>query len=190
MELPISELVALFPESLLKGTGTDEANTSRSKCAWWLAHTRPRQEKVVAAALLARGVSYYLPLLTRKSLTRGRTRMARVPLFPGYVFVYGDEHERLTALQTNRLITMQHVPDGNLLRAQLKQLAELIAAGIPLTRESRLVPGERVRIKAGPLRDIEGTVLRRNGKTEFLISIDFLHQGASLEIEDCMLELL
>lgn len=190
MEFPVSEVVDLYPASLLKRTGTDEANAPQTKHVWWLAHTRPRQEKVVATALLARGVGYYLPLLTRKSLTRGRTRLARIPLFPGYVFVHGDENERLAALQTNRLITMQHVPDGDLLRAQLKQLAELIAAGVPLTRESRLVPGERVRIKAGPLRDIEGTVLRRNGKTEFLVSIDFLHQGASLEIDDWMLEVL
>jgi transcriptional antiterminator RfaH len=114
--------------------------------------------------------------------------MARVPLFPGYVFVFGSEEDRLSALKTNRLLTVQCVPDGEQLRKELMQFAELIAAGARLTRESRLVAGEHVRIKAGPFRDTEGVVLRRNGKTELLVSIDFLGQGASLEVDECMLE--
>jgi transcription antitermination factor NusG len=85
-------------------------------------------------------------------------------------------------------LTVRDVPDGERLRVQLLRFAELIALGAPLVRESRLMPGERVRIKAGPFRDTEGVVLRRNGKTELLIAVDFLQQGASLEIDDCMLE--
>jgi transcriptional antiterminator RfaH len=160
----------------------------KGKGVWWLAHTRPRQEKAVAAALLGREVAFYLPLVTRKSLLRGRTRLAQIPLFPGYVFVFGYEEDRLSALKTNRLLTAQQVPDGEQLRLQLLRFAELIALGAPLVREARLVSGEHVRVKAGPFRDAEGVILRRNGKTELLIAIDFLQQGAALEIEDCMLE--
>jgi transcription antitermination factor NusG len=177
----------LFPADLLSQEFAPLGGDSHER-EWWLAHTRPRQEKAVAAALLSRQVSYYLPLVTRKSLTRGRPRVARIPLFPGYVFVCGDEEDRLAALKTNRLLTVQHVPDGELLRSQLLRFMEFIAAGVPLVREARLLPGERVRIKAGPFRDTEGLVLRRNGKTELLVAVDFLQQGASLEIDDCMLE--
>jgi transcription antitermination factor NusG len=102
--------------------------------------------------------------------------------------LFGDEEDRLSALKTNRLITVQRVPDGEQLRGQLLRLSELIALGAPLVRESRLIAGERVRVKSGPFRDNEGIVLRRNGKTELLIAIDFLQQGAALEIEDCLLE--
>jgi transcription antitermination factor NusG len=176
----------LFPPDLLSSDDGDGLGDHE----WWLAHTRPQQEKKVAAALLSRRVPYYLPRITRKSLMRGRPRMARVPLFPGYVFVYGDQDDRLAALKTNRLLTIQHVPDGERLRSQLQRFVEFIAAGVPLVRESRLLPGERVRIKAGPFRGTEGVVLRRNGKTELLVAVDFLQQGASLEIDDCMLELV
>jgi transcriptional antiterminator RfaH len=180
--------VDLFPAELLNRSAPLQ-NNEPSRChGWWLAHTRPRQEKAVAADLFALSVGFYLPLLTRKSLTRGRPRMARVPLFPGYVFVFGSEEDRLSALKTNRLLTVQYVPDGERLRKDLVQFWELIAAGARLTRESRLTAGERVRIKAGPFRDTEGVVLRRNGKTELLVAIDFLRQGASLEVDECMLE--
>jgi transcription antitermination factor NusG len=180
-----ASLLDYFPKNVLIG----DATPSRSQaCVWWLAHTKPRQEKAVAGDLLAREVAYYLPLVTRKSLTRGRTRVARIPLFPGYIFIRGDREDRLSALQTNRLLTIRDVPDGERLRLQLLRFAELIALGAPLVRESRLMAGERVRVKAGPFRDTEGVVLRRNGKTELLIAVDFLQQGATLEIDDCMLE--
>ena len=74
------------------------------------------------------------------------------------------------------------------LQRDLRRFAELIAAGAPLLPEARLVTGERVRVKAGPFRDQEGIVIRRNGKTRLQIAIDYLQQGASLEIDDCLLE--
>lgn len=177
-----------FPPGLLReGLGPDSISDSGS---WWLAHTRPRQEKAAADALLSRGVGYYLPLVTRKSLVHGRTRVARIPLFPGYVFIFGDDENRLAALKTNRLVAIDRVPDGDCLRRELSTFAELIAAGAPLVREARLVAGERVRIKSGLFRGVEGVILRRNGKTELLLAIGFLGQGASIEIEDCNTELV
>lgn len=155
---------------------------------WWLAHTLPRQEKAVAAALYARQVPYYLPLVTRKSLSRGRTRVAQITLFPGYLFVCGNEDDRLSVLKTNRVLTVRPAPDGERLRADLRRFFELITAGAPLLPEARLIVGERVRVKAGPFRDQEGVVIRRNGKTRLLIAIDYLQQGASLEVDDCLLE--
>jgi len=175
----------LFPADVLT-RGLSEADSRHS--AWWLAHTKPRQEKAVAAALLEREVAFYLPLVTRKSLTRGRTRVARIVLFPGYVFVCGTEEDRLRALKTNRLLTVQRVPDGEQLREDLLRFAELIAMDAPLVPEARLVEGNRVRVKAGPFRDREGVVLRRNGKTRLLVAVNYLQQGASLEIDDCLLE--
>ena len=178
----------LFPANVLsRQTGSSDANDGQ-QCAWWLAHTRPRQEKAVAWALYSVGVPYYLPLVTRKSLTRGRARMARIVLFPGYVFIRGSEEDRLLVLKTNRVLTVQRVPDGEQLRDDLYGFAMAIAKGAPLVREARLVTGERVRVKAGPFRETEGVVLRRNGKTRLMISVNYLQQGASLEVDDCMLE--
>jgi transcription antitermination factor NusG len=124
----------------------------------------------------------------RKSLSRGRTRVARIPLFPGYVFVYGGSEERLHVLKTNRALTVREVSDGESLRTDLLRFAGLIHLGAPLVPEARLVAGNRVRVKAGPFRGQEGIVLRRDGKTRMLIAVNYLQQGASLEVDDCLLE--
>lgn len=168
-------------------TSADGEEAAVPRC-WWLVHTLPRQEKALAAALYARDVAFYLPLVTRKSLSRGRTRVAQITLFPGYLFVCGSDEDRLSVLRTNRVLTVRPAPDGERLRTDLRRFFELISADAPLLPEARLVSGERVRVKAGPFRDQEGIVIRRNGKTRLLIAIDYLQQGASLEVDDCLLE--
>ena len=176
-----------FPHDVLtRPASSDDAHSRR--CAWWLAHTKPRQEKSLAADLLAREVGFYLPLITRKSINRGRTRATRISLFPGYVFVCGNDEDRLLALKTNRVLAAHRVPDGEQLREDLLRFAELISLNAPLLPEARLVEGNRVRVKAGPFRDKEGVVIRRNGKTRLLVAVNYLQQGASLEIDDCLLE--
>lgn len=176
--------VNIFPAGLLAGDSAGGEVSPASAGAWWLGHVRPRQEKVLAGELAARDIAYFLPTVHRKSITRGRTRTAEVPLFPGYIFICGSEVDRLTALKTNRLPAIHRVVEGECLRRQLKTLAELIAAGAPLVREARLMAGERVRIKSGPFRGVEGVILRRQGRMELLVAIDFLGQGASMEVED------
>ena len=178
----------LYPADLLSRPWSAGDAVELGRGSWWLAHTLPRQEKAVAAALHARDVPFYLPLVTRKSLSRGRTRVARIALFPGYVFICGNDEDRLSVLKTNRVLTVRRAPDGARLQADLRRFWELIAAGAPLLPEARLVTGERVRVKAGPFRDQEGIVIRRNGKTRLLIAINYLQQGASLEVDDCLLE--
>jgi transcription antitermination factor NusG len=80
------------------------------------------------------------------------------------------------------------VADSQRLVFDLRQLHQLIAADAPLTVEARLEPGDRVRVRQGPLLGLEGTVLVRRNRTRLLIAVDFLQQGASVEIDDFLLE--
>ena len=179
---------SVFPSDLLS-IFCSQADTDGAKHrAWWLVHTLPRQEKALAAALYSREVAFYLPLVARKSMTRGRTRTAHIALFPGYLFVCGNEEDRVSVLKTNRALTVRRAPNDDQLRTDLRRFSELIALGAPLLPEAKLVAGERVRVKSGLFRNQEGVVIRRNGKTRLMIAVDYLQQGASLEVDDCLLE--
>ena len=70
----------------------------------------------------------------------------------------------------------------------LRQLANLIATGAPLTIEQRLSPGQKVRIRNGPMAGFEGTVVQRRGSNRLLIAVSFLQQGVSVEINDFMVD--
>ena len=133
-------------------------------------------------------IPFYLPLVKKTTVSRGRKRTSLAPLFAGYVFLFGSEEERVRTLTTNRISRVLPVEDPEQLVFDLRQLRQLIAAGAPLTVESRMGPGQRVRVRQGAFAGLEGTVLKRRGETRLLVSINFLQQGASVEIDDFMLD--
>ena len=155
---------------------------------WMVLYTKARQEKSLSRELLAYQIPFYLPLIPKTSVARGRNVTSYIPLFASYVFLYGSEEERIRSLTTNRISRILPIDDPERLVHDLRQLSRLISADAPLTMESRLAPGNRVRVQNGPFAGLEGTVLNRRGATRLLVSINFLQQGASVEIEDFLLE--
>jgi transcription antitermination factor NusG len=179
----LSEEPSLYPEDLL-----DEMACQPSERRWWVLYTRARQEKAISRDLLCFQIPFYLPLVKKTWASRGRKISSHTPLVPGYVFLYGSEQERIHSLTTNRVSRVLTIDDPARLLYDLRQLRRLIASRAPLTVESRLVPGNHVRVRHGPLAGLEGTVLTRRGETRLLVRVDFIQKGASVEVDDFLLE--
>jgi transcriptional antiterminator RfaH len=155
--------------------------------AWWVLHTFPRQEKSLARRLHAAGIAHYLPAVPRSSRVRGRVLTSYVPLFPGYLFLLADREERVGALTSNRVVQTLQVHDQEKLWHDLRQIDRLLASGAPVSAEARLAPGTPVEITTGPLAGLCGTVVRTASGRRFVVRVDFIHQGASVLLEDCAL---
>ncbi|MEX0641560.1 MAG: transcription termination/antitermination NusG family protein [Pirellulales bacterium] len=170
-----------------------QAITEHDGRQWWVFYTKSRQEKALAHYLRARRVPHYLPLHERQTISRGRRFRSQVPLFGGYLFLFADLHERITALESNRVartIDVPHWQHAELCR-DLLQVQRLIESGEPLTVESRIQPGQRVRVKSsGRLAGLEGIVTKRRGRSRLLITVNYLQQGASIEIDDFAVEIV
>jgi transcriptional antiterminator RfaH len=152
--------------------------------------TRTRQEKSLARELLRREIPYFLPQVPKTSIVRGRKRTAYLPLFSGYLFLFGDEAQRSATLTTNRVAQVLPVSEQQELGWDLRQVFRLIQLKAPLTMESRLKQGDRVRIKAGPFAGVEGNVVARCRKSRIIVAVRLIQQGVSLEVDDFQLELL
>jgi transcriptional antiterminator RfaH len=189
-----------FPANLLDGFCDGQASASGQAVlqadlagadfprAWWVMHTRPRQEKSLARDLFARDIPYYLPQVRRTSVIRGRNHTSHVPLFTSYLFVYGTDLERQSSMTTNRIAQIIRVANPAELSRQLFSLSRLVASGAPLTVESRLKAGDRVRVKSGALAGVEGTVVARRRKCRLIVAVNLIQQGVSVEIDDHLLE--
>ena len=172
---------SIFPPELLSGPAGHFGR-------WWALHIKSRQEKSLARQLLRSQVPFFLPLIPQSRLYRGRKLESFVPLFTGYVFLCGQDEQRLASLTTNRVTHSLAVEDPTRLVDDLKQIQRLIASGAPLTLEGRLLPGQRVRIHAGALAGLEGTILTRRRESRLLVAVRFLQQGVSVEVDDFVLE--
>jgi transcriptional antiterminator RfaH len=170
---------SLFPEELFAAE-SDVAGEGR---AWWVLHTRPRQEKALGRELLQARVPYYLPLVKRATVVRGRVVHAHVPLFTSYLFLLGDRDQRIRALETKRVVHSLPVPGQAELWQDLGQIHRLIASGAPVTPEERLEPGALVEIRTGPLAGLRGKILRKGPRERFVVQVNFIQRGASVELD-------
>ncbi len=180
--LPLEPFV--FPDNLLH----DAAGCPAGDSSWWVLHTRPRAEKSVARRLLRRAVPFFLPVCKRQWRNRGRTHCSFVPLFPGYVFLQGDNQAVFKTLETRLIARVLPVEDQRRLHEDLARVYCLIATGAPLTPVERLQPGALVEITSGPLAGLEGKILRRGKQLKFIVEVQFLQRGVSVEIESWMIQ--
>lgn len=184
----------IFPADLLDAAGSGPAATAMANAgpagARWVAfYTLSRREKDLMRKLEAAGIAFYAPLIRRRLRSAGgRTRMSFVPLFPGYVFSLVDDEQRRAALATNAIARWMPIPDAAAFIVDLRSIKRLIDTDRPLTPEARLEPGQPVRVRSGPLRGLEGMVVRRRGEDRLVVAVRFLNQGASVEVEDVDLE--
>ena len=179
----LAEEPSLFPQNLL-----DEAPPEENGRSWRAVYARSRQEKALARQLLTHEIPFYLPLVAKGQCIRGRRVNSYLPLFSGYLFLYATDEERIGAMTTNRILQVLPVNDQDQLLRDLRKVRDLIESRTPLTVESRLLPGCQVRVKTGALQGLEGTIIRRNGKSRLLVAVKYLQQGVSVEIDDFMVE--
>jgi transcription antitermination factor NusG len=174
---------SIYPDDLL-----DPERSDGDGRQWWAVYTKARQEKALARELLAHEVPFYLPLVARTILVRGRRVESLLPLFSGYVFLYADEDERVQSLKTNRTSQLIPVSDPHKLRRDLGQVQRLIVAKAPITVEQRLAPGTRVRVKTGPFMGVEGVVEECRGASRLIVEVSFLQQSVSVQIDELLVE--
>ncbi len=169
----------IFPSTLLESEQATEST-------WWAVYTRARQEKKLMRILLAEEISFYAPIIERRHRSpSGRLRKTYEPLFSNYVFVCGDESARYKAISSGCASRHFEIEQIDELVEDLRQIRGLIASDAPLSPESRLEPGQRVRIRNGPFAGYEGVITRRDKDVRLQVFVRFMEQGVSVAIEDC-----
>jgi transcriptional antiterminator RfaH len=157
--------------------------------AWWCLHAKPRQEKAAVRFLRERRMPHYLPLVRKESRTPGgRAVRSVVPLFPGYLFLFGDRHQRLEAFRGGQLVDILDVVDQAQLQGDLVQIQRMLGSGLPVAPEPEFPVGSRVRITSGPLQGLVGTVVQRGNRDHFVAIVQFLGRGATVELQGWQVE--
>lgn len=174
----------LYPADLF-----ERAAASPAEHSWYAFYTLSRQEKEFMRKLHGHQVSFYCPMVPKRNKSpAGRIRTSYLPLFSNYVFVYGTDDQRHQALTTNCVAQVLKAVDSDELTRDLRQFHYLISLDAPILPETRLEKGDRVRIKSGRFRGIEGVVLRRENELRLLVMVNFIQRGASMLLEDFELE--
>ncbi|MBZ5579513.1 MAG: hypothetical protein LAP40_23380 [Acidobacteriia bacterium] len=149
---------------------------------WYVVRVKANTESKVAHRLTNRGMPAFLPVVRRLSRRRGEIE---IPLFPGYVFAQFDCRAALPVLTCPGVV---HILSRGCV-AEPVEPAEMYAlqcvsrAGCPLEPLPSFTIGQKVRINTGPLADVEGIVLRDNGRPRLIVSVSLLQRSVVAEID-------
>jgi len=136
------------------------------------------------------GIACYLPLRRETHLHGGRRVPVEQPVFPGYVFLWGDRDQAFAADRTKRVAHLIGVNDQERLEWELTNLHRALASQAPLEPFPALQVGVRARVGAGPFAGIEGFVASRIRPERLVLQVRMLGTATSLEIGGEFLELL
>ena len=131
------------------------------------------------------GVGSFLPLRKVMRQWADRKKMIEQPLFPGYLFVYVNERERIQALESQGAV--KYVEFGGELAVVSETTIESlkIAARKPedvRAEESALKLGDPIVVSHGPLAGMRGRLMEFRGATRIAIEIEAIRQVVSVEV--------
>ena len=167
---------------------TPQIDAAAGDGQWFVLRTRSRQEKAVVSELAAMGTAHYLPLVRTARYYGRRKVQVDLPLFPGYVFLFGELEQAYDADRSRRVAQLIRVPDQAELQRQLENLELALSRGAQPEACSQFEAGVRVEVRSGPFKGVQGVVQSRGRADRLVLEVGVLGQGASLEIEQTLLE--
>jgi transcription antitermination factor NusG len=174
----------------MKNMSTSSPVQEQGHRKWFAAVTTPQHEKSALRHLNSSGIETFLPTYQLCRTWKNRQKVkVELPLFPTYLFVRIDHAERGKVLRTpgvRQLVGNSREPvsladrEIDFLRTSLReQRAE------PYTG---LVEGQRVRIKSGSMRGVEGLLIRKNSEWRFILTVQLIHRHVAVEVDASSVE--
>ena len=178
------DIVAQFPQNLL------EAEEKWKAVRWFALYTKSRHEKLVQQELQKKGMETFLPLRKVTRHWSDRKKVIEEPLFKSYLFVHTPYVDRWKILNTTGVVCFVgkksdpiEVPECDLLAVK-----QFIDQGIQVDPFPYLKQGQRVYIRSGPFKGVEGFVVRKDKHCRLVISLDALMQSISVIIDESCVE--
>jgi transcription antitermination factor NusG len=166
------------------GAAMGPAADSAAERRWFATFTLPQNEKSVLKQLDVRDVESFLPTYETVRVWKNRQRKkVTLPLFPTYLFVRINRAERAKVLRCPGVLHIVGTHKEPLPLADAE--VELLRSGVCRRRVEPyrdLVVGDRVRIKSGIMRGVQGTLVRRNSHLRFVLTIQLINQHAAIEV--------
>lgn len=161
---------------------------------WYALQTIPRHEKAVADHLQSEGIECLLPLIVRVHKWSDRKQNVSLPLFPGYAFVRLSEsrRDRMRVLRRPGVVRFVGTSQGPIALEshEIDHIRQLMANKVSCEPHPYLQAGQKVRVRNGALRGVEGILVRGAGKDNLVLSISLIQRSLSIQIEGYDLEVL
>ncbi len=161
----------------------------RELCPWYALSVKHQHEGAVRSALAFKGFEALAPTYRARRRWSDRVKEIDLPLFAGYVFcrfLFSERIRVLDAPGVSKVVAFGGEP-AEVPELEIAAIRAVMAAKLPVRPWPQLKAGDRVRVERGPLRGVEGTLLREeNERLQFVIGVEMLQRWLAVEIEPDM----
>jgi transcriptional antiterminator RfaH len=154
--------------------------------AWYLVHTKPRQEDVALTNLQRQGYECYLPQMRIERIRRRKAEIATEPMFPRYLFIQLDSSDQGKSWSPIRstLGVSQLVHFGSRAARVDDALVELLRQreqAMPM--DAMFHSGDSVVITDSPFAGIEAIYQTADADRRAFILLEILSKPVSMQID-------
>jgi transcriptional antiterminator RfaH len=156
--------------------------------AWYLVHTKPRQEERARLNLEQQGYVCFVPTLQQEKLRRGKLTVVSEALFPRYLFIRLDSSLSgrswgpiRSTLGVSTLVCFGNVPAQiaeHLIEHLQQQQLQQEQHGV----QALYVAGEALRITSGPFAGLDAIYQMKDGEQRALVLIELLGRPSALRL--------
>jgi len=152
---------------------------------WWAVYTRHQHEKTVVEHLSANGIETFLPVYQVVRQWKDRKKHLSLPLFPCYVFVRGSSERRVQVVSAPGVFSIVSVAGhpAPIPATQIDAIRLAVGSALRVEPHPFLRCGDWVRIKSGPLADVEGILVRKKGSYRLILSAELLQKSLAVEVD-------
>jgi transcription antitermination factor NusG len=165
--------------------------TNKDTAKWYPVYTNPRAEKQACQALVNKGIETYLPLHRQLKQWSDRKKWVEEPFIKSYLFVRINEHEQTEVLMTKGIARFIYF-SGRIASMPDRQIDELkILMASPYELEvtaEHLQPGEKIVIKAGPLKGLTGEIISYRSQKQLALRLENLGYSIVVYVASSLLE--
>lgn len=153
--------------------------------AWYLVHTKPRQELIALENLSRQGYGCYLPLLSVQKVRRGKSHVVPQPMFARYLFVQlsTDEHAPSWAPIRSTLGVSQLVRFGGRPAKVSDDLVQrLRQREQAMPTEQLFQAGETVLVSQGPWAGLEAIYQMTDAQERAVVLLTILSKSVAVPL--------
>lgn len=152
---------------------------------WFAVHVWAGREQSCATHLRARGYEVFLPCYQERRRWSDRVKQMDRALFSGYVFCRTAAAVAASIVTTPGVIRIVGDRSGPLpVHAdEIEAIQRIVETRRSTEPWPFLEAGQRVRVDAGPLRGLEGVVLRVRNRHRLIVSVSLLQRSVAIEID-------
>jgi len=154
---------------------------SSSHSFWFAIQVKYKQELSVSYLLRNKGYEEFTPTYKNKV---DQYESSKKPLFPGYVFCRFDHKIKAPVVTTPGVIRIVGYggSPARICDSEIEAIRTIQDSQVEAKPCQYLAEGERVLIRQGPLRGLEGTVVHSSQQTSLVVSVTLLRRSVAVTI--------